>query len=312
MIVVFGSLNLDLVLTTPDHPRPGETVLCGSSALSPGGKGNNQAVAAARAGAEVAMIGRVGQDAFGSLLIESLIANRVEASGVMRTSDAMTGCAVVAVDRHGENVIYVAAGANGLARADDLPDEVLARAAIVVCQMEVPPSETWQVLKRAKQSGARTILNLAPARDVDEEGLAAIEDWVDVLVVNREEAAQLCGHSRPDLARSEPSRVVRHLSQRLRTTCVLTLGSDGACASDGTNLWTVSSLDVEVKDTTGAGDTFTGILATMLAESKPIDEALAYASIAASLACRGCGAQESMPRRPDIELHVRQIRSGAA
>jgi ribokinase len=255
------------------------------------------------------MVGCVGQDAFGTLLREALGTNQVDASGVRTTPDALTGCAVVAVDGAGENVIYVAAGANGAARADDVADERLAQAAVVVCQMEVVPSENWRLLRRARQAGVRTILNLAPARDIDAAALAAIRDCVDCLVVNREEAAQLCAHSRSDLARADPGEVARHLAQALETLCIITLGADGACASDGARLWAVSSLEVEVKDTTGAGDTFTGVLAANLAEGRAIDEALARASAAASLACQAVGAQHSMPRLRDIDLHVGRIRA---
>jgi ribokinase len=307
MIIVFGSLNIDLVLTTKEHPHPGETVLCDSTVFSPGGKGANQAVAAARAGADIALVGRIGDDAFGSIVIESLGASRIDASGVTRTPDVLTGCAVVAVDRKGENVIYVSAGANLRTCAGDLSDDLLLRATCVVCQMEVPPAENWRVLRRAKANGIRTVLNLAPARGIDEDSLAEIKQCVDVLVLNREEAAELCTHLRPDLSRSDARPISRYLSRALETLCVITLGADGACAAEGGSLWMVSSADVQVEDSTGAGDTFTGVLAATLAEGRPVGEALAFASTAASLACRGLGAQQSMPWRPEIDSRVGEV-----
>ena len=311
MIVVFGSLNVDLVLSTPDHPRRGETVLCSSSMLCPGGKGANQAVAAARAGAEVAMVGRVGDDALGAFLIDRLVAAGLDVSRVGRNAGVMTGCASVAVDRHGENVIYVAPGANAAARADDVAAELLAAATTVICQMEVAPGENWRLLARAKRAGTtRTILNLAPARDLDQVGLAAIKDWVDVLVVNRQEATQLAAHAGRDLERSAPGEIVQRMADALDVVCVLTLGGDGACASDGEKVWVVPALPVAVKDTTGAGDAFVGVLAAMLDEGRPLPDALRFASVAASLACRQLGAQESMPERRDIERHVGLLASG--
>jgi ribokinase len=215
------------------------------------------------------------------------------------------------VDGAGENVIYVAAGANATARADDVSDERLTKAAAVVCQMEVPQSENWRLLRRAKSIGTRTVLNLAPARDIDAEALAAIRDCVDILVVNREEASQLCLHSRTEVARSDPGEVALHLGRAFKTLCVITLGAEGVCASDGIQLWAMSALPVEVKDTTGAGDTFTGVLTASLAEGRGIEDALTRGSTAASLACQALGAQQSMPRRCDIDLHVGKIRAPA-
>jgi ribokinase len=305
MIVVFGSLNVDLVLVATEHPRPGETVLCSASALSPGGKGNNQAVAAKRAGADVAMIGTVGHDVLGDFLIDRLRAEGLDAARISRTHAAMTGCASVAVDRRGENVIYVASGANALARADDVGDALLARAGTVVCQMEVPPAETFRLLARAKRSGtARTLLNLAPARDLDPTALAAIRELVDILLVNRQEAAQLADCLGLDLAQAETAGVAEALARRLNVTCVLTLGADGACGADGGAVWSVPALPVAVVDTTGAGDTFTGALAAALDAGKALPDALRFASVAAALACRKLGAQESIPERDEIERHL--------
>jgi ribokinase len=304
MIIVFGSLNADLVLSATEHARPGETVVCDASALGPGGKGNNQAVAAARAGAEVAMVGRVGDDALGTFLIARLAADRLDASRVRRTAGAMTGCASVAVDRNGENVIYVASGANALARADDVDEALLARATTLVCQMEVPAPETFALLARARRSGKiRTVLNFAPARDLDGDALDAVRQSVDVLVVNHQEATRLAAHFGLDATQCEADEIARHLARSFGAACILTLGPAGVRASDGATDWAMPALAVDVVDTTGAGDTFVGVLAAMLDEKHSLPDALRRATVAASLACRHPGAQEGMPDRREIERH---------
>jgi ribokinase len=179
--------------------------------------------------------------------------------------------------------------------------------------MEVAPAENWRLLSRAKQTGAvRTILNLAPACDLDQDGLAAVESCVDVLVVNRQEAAQLAARCGIDLAQAEPAQTARCLAQRFGAVCVATLGADGACAVRGEDVWAVPALRVEVADTTGAGDTFVGVLAAMLDEGRTLPEALRFAGIAASLACRKLGAQASMPGREEIEAGLAQLAGGEA
>jgi ribokinase len=304
MVLVFGSLAVDLLLTATEHPRPGETVLCNSSRLSPGGKGNNQAVAAAIAGANAVIIGRVGVDDFGSFLIDRLLAKGVDTSYVARTDSAPTGCAVVAVDGHGQNIIYVAVGANSTTQALDVPDELLKRADVLVCQMEVPARENWSLLERAKKEQLTTILNLAPARDIDDSGWKAIKQWIDVLILNEEEALHLVGRYSPSLLQAEPSEIAHFLADALNAICIVTLGSAGVCGSDAKTTWREAALEVGVKDTTGAGDTFTGVLAAMLDEGRSIPEALRRATIGASLACRELGAQEGMPDRQQIELYA--------
>lgn len=303
-VVVFGSLNADLILLVAEHPKPGETVLCRESLLRPGGKGANQAVAAARAGASVAMSGCVGKDAFGALALEALEANAVDVARVVETADAVTGCASIAVNADGENIIYVASGANALARADMVPEALLRQSKIAVGQMEIDLAENWSFLARAKAAGNRTVLNLAPAVPLTGHDLLSLRQQVDVLVLNHEEARQLHGQIHGSFD-GPPEQLAASLAMSLDTVCVITLGADGAVASNAREDWKVPSLAVEVVDTTGAGDTFTGVLAALLAEDRNFAEAIGLASAAASLACRKRGAQDAMPTRSEIASSLR-------
>lgn len=302
MILVFGSLNMDLTMRVTALPRPGETVLCPSYRTLPGGKGNNQAVAAARAGAAVAMVGRVGDDGFGQRLRANLADNGVDATGVA-TAVNPTGIAAIAVDDGAENCITVASGANLELRAGDVPDAMLRPGTTVVTQMEVPVAETLALLRRARAAGARTLLNLAPAPVLDAaaaaELAAAVAASVDVLVVNELEGAALAGG-----AGGDGLALCRRLASDLGTACVMTLGGQGAVAAEGGRLWRVRALPVEVADTTGAGDTFTGVLAAALDAGLSLPDGLARAGAAAGLACCGVGAQESMPDAARIAAAV--------
>ncbi|WP_431857830.1 ribokinase [Azospirillum sp.] len=299
MIVVFGSLNIDLVMAVPALPRPGETVLCPSYRALPGGKGNNQAVAAARAGGTVRMFGRVGADGFGTALRDNLVANGI-ADGDLRTAEAPTGCAAITVDPHGENAIAVASGANLEVRATDVPDAALIPGGFLVAQMEVPDEENWAVLRRAKAAGMRTVLNLAPAPAPTPALTAALRDTVDILVVNELEAAALAGGPNEGSASADAAALCCRLAESLRVVCVVTLGGRGVLACDGERVWSVGALPVTVVDTTGAGDTFTGALVAALDAGEPLPLALSWASTAAALACCGHGAQDSMPHAPQI------------
>lgn len=302
MIVVFGSLNMDLVMAVRALPRPGETVLCPSYRTLPGGKGNNQAVAAARAGGSVRLFGRVGPDGFGAALKSNLAANGIP-DGDLRTAEAPTGCAAIAVDPAGENAIAVASGANLEARSGDVPDAALAPGGFLLAQMEVPAEETWAVLRRAKAAGMRTVLNLAPAPEPGPGVTAALRDAVDVLVVNEIEAAALAScldGGEASMDEGGEAALCRRLSDELRLACVMTLGGRGALACEGPRAWSVGALPVAVVDTTGAGDTFTGALVAALDEGEPLPRALRRAGAAAALACLGRGAQESMPRADRI------------
>ncbi len=290
MIVIFGSINVDLIVPVEHLPAPGETVLGGDYLLLPGGKGANQALAARRAGARAVLIGAVGADGFAETALGGLRQAGVE-TGLVRSVGQPTGCAAIMVARGGENAIAVAPGANAAARADQAPDEMLTADTILVAQMEVPPGETAALVRRVRSRGGRCLLNLAPALPIDRTLLREI----DFLVVNEGEAASL-GPQRPMLARS------------LRRALVVTRGAAGATAllADGAEI-AVPALAIEPVDTTGAGDAFVGVFAAAIDRGAALDAALRRASAAAGLACLGRGAQTAMPDAAAIDAAVRRL-----
>jgi len=284
MILVFGSINVDLVAPVPHLPQPGETVLGGDYALLPGGKGANQALAARRAGAEVVLAGAVGRDTFASIALTLLRRDGVD-TRLVRELDRPTGCAAIMVSTAGENAIAVSPGVNSETRSDWVPDELLDLRTIVVAQMEVPFDETASLIRRARMRGARCLLNLAPALSFD---LGLLSE-IDLLVTNEREAVTLG---------SDPVGLAR----RLRRGLVVTRGPAGALVllADGSRL-EVPALSVDPVDTTGAGDTFVGVLAAALNLGSSFEQALLRASAAAGLACLAYGAQTAMPDAAAID-----------
>jgi ribokinase len=297
MLLVFGSLNVDMLFRVAALPRPGETVLCPGYELAAGGKGANQAAAAARAGAAVRMVGQVGDDGFGRYAREALAAAGVDCDGIA-VSPKATGIAVIGVDRRGENQIIVASGANLDADAGQVDDALLRPGTTVLCQNEVPPGATFALLERARAGGAHTILNLAPAVALP----PGVLDALDVLVVNELEAAMAAGHE------GEPAALAQALAARHDLTCVVTLGGQGALAAGRAEGWRIEALAVEVLDTTGAGDAFVGVLAAALDGGFALPQALHRASIAAGLACTRLGAQTSQPDAALIESRLAGLR----
>jgi ribokinase len=297
MILVFGSLNADLVFETRALPRPGETMLCPGYALAPGGKGANQAAAAAKAGAAVRMVGCLGKDSFGDFLRRGLVAAGVDCASVAQVDEA-TGVAVIGVEPGGENQILVGSGANLRACAGQVDDADLAPGVIVLCQNEVAPQATFALLGRARRRGARTILNLAPAAPVP----AVVLDALDLLVVNEIEAAMAAGDRGGD-ARA----LARGLATRHGLTCVVTLGARGAIAQGPADGYRIGPLPIEPVDTTGAGDAFVGVLAAALDRSLELPDGLRWASVAAGLACTRLGAQTSQPSAAEIEARLADL-----
>src|SRR5271156_4182160 len=272
MIVIFGSINVDLIVPVPRLPRPGETVLGGDYALLPGGKGANQALAARRAGAEVVMIGAVGTDSFAAPALDLLRRAGIDLR-LVRTVAEPTGCAAIMVSAAGENAIAVASGANASVRSDQVPDELLDPGTLLVVQMEVPSSETMAVIRRVRDRGGRSLLNFAPALPIDLDLLHEI----DFVVANEGEAAALG---------ADPASI----AVRLRQGLVVTRGAAGAMAypADAT-AFSVPALPIVPVDTTGAGDTFVGLLAAALDGGAPLETALRRASSG--------GAPRFLPRR---------------
>ena len=294
MIVVFGSINLDLVTRVERIPGPGETTLGEDYATSPGGKGANQALAARRAGAQVAMVGATGNDSFAAQALALLKADGVGLSAT-REVGAPTGAAFIAVDTHGENAIVVASGANRHAAAKQLEMLTLGAADILVLQRETPPAEVEGAAVHAKAKGARVVLNLAPAGPPGETLLKAI----DVLVVNEHEALTL-GEALK-LSTREPEEVAAYVDRTLGVATIVTLGPAGAVGYSKAKRFATPAPKVEVVDTTGAGDTFVGAFAAALDRGLGFEAAMKRGLAAGSLACTKLGAQPSMPYAAEIE-----------
>jgi ribokinase len=300
MLVVFGSINVDLVFRVAALPGPGETVLAPDYAAVPGGKGANQAVAAARDGASVRMVGRVGRDGFARLALASLEGAGVDTAGVA-PCDAPTGCAMIGVDCAGENQIIVASGANVLAGADQVDDTWLGPGATLVLQMEVAAEANAALIRRARQRQGRIVLNLAPAARLAEDALRMI----DVLVVNGGEAAWLGA----ELGAGDGDDAARagKLAHFLGITVVVTRGGKGAIAATREGIWAVDALPVTPLDTTAAGDAFVGVLAAALDRGETLPHAVHRASVAAGLACLTLGAQTSLPKRDAIDTALPRL-----
>ena len=296
MIIVFGSANVDLVMALPSLPAPGETVLTEGYQAVPGGKGANQALAACRAGSDTTFVGAVGDDAYSELALSLLSSEGVDLSPV-KFSDRPTGCAVVMVDDDGENAIGVASGANLDVQAGQINDQLLQKTDVLVLQQEVPVEQNAELARRARAQGVEIVFNLAPAARVPDEFLAD----VDYLIVNQVEAAFLAGEADP----GEVHTLAHTLARDHNLTTIITLGAEGAHAASGDEMHSISAPVVEVVDTTGAGDTFTGYLAAGLAAGKPLEQCLSQAVGAASLACTRLGAQSAIPKAGQLtELSV--------
>lgn len=299
MLLVFGSLNADMLFKVEHLPRPGETVLCPDYELAAGGKGANQAAAAAKAGADVRMIGHLGEDSFGAFAREVMTEAGVDCSAVA-VSEQATAIAVIGVDQAAENQIIVASGANLDTDPSQVPSDWLGTAATVLCQNEIRPAATFDLLKLAKRRGARTVLNLAPAAELPTDVLACL----DILVVNEIEAAMAAG---VDALGDDAMSIANELSDRYGLTAVITLGAKGAIASGPEGRFQVGSLGVEPVDTTGAGDAFVGVLAAAVDIGETLPTALRRASVAAGLACTRIGAQTSQPNAADIEARLDEV-----
>jgi len=296
-VVVVGSYNTDLLVRTPRIPVRGETILGSDYRTGPGGKGANQAVAAARLEAEVAMVVKLGTDDLGDRAERNLRDEGVATAYVRRTGDTHTGVAFIIVDAEGENVIVVAAGANEtLSTADvDAAREVIAGADVMLVQLEVPVATVSHALRLAHEAGVVTVLNPAPGQTLDAELLGS----VDVLTPNETELQLITGQSVTGLAEAETA--ARGLLDVGVGTAVVTLGANGALIVSRDGARHVPGRRVAVVDTTGAGDAFNGALAVGLAEGRAMGDAVAFANAAAALQVTKVGTAPAMPYRVDVE-----------
>lgn len=285
-VLVAGSANLDFVTRVPHLPAPGETVLGPGFTTAPGGKGANQAVACARAGGQVAFLGALGDDSFAEPLLASLRESGVQ-DWTVRVP-APTGAAFISVAQTGENCITVASGANARLAPEHLPQ--LRGLSWLALQLEVPLAAVQAYARAARSAGVRVLLNAAPAASLPPALLAD----VDLLVVNAGELAALAGPGALD-------ERLAALRARGPETVVVTLGAAGAQALDAGGLRHVPTFPVPALDTTGAGDTFVGVLLAALSEGAELEAALRRANVGAALACTRPGAQPSMPGRAEID-----------
>jgi ribokinase len=299
-VFVAGSVNMDVVATADRHPRIGETVAGNAVLYFPGGKGANQAVAAAKLGAPVALIGRIGVDAFGRELLTYLAAQGIDLGFVRETAEAHTGTAIITV-ADADNTIVVIPGANGLVSVADVAAPALAKGDIAVSQFEIPLPAIATFFERAHAAGATTILNPAPASAFGRELL----DLVDILILNETELGLLANtelHDTEDHARFiEAARSLP--SSRDKIICV-TLGRRGAVALVKGEPLIIAGRIVKAVDTTGAGDCFVGAVAAQLAGGRPIHNALAYANLAASISVQRMGAAPSMPTAAEVAANA--------
>jgi ribokinase len=295
-IVVVGSANTDMVIRVPTLPRPGETVVGGTFFTARGGKGANQAVAAARAGGSVTLVACVGDDTFGDETLAALSAEGLAVQSVRRVAGAHSGVALILVDERGENSIAVAPGANALLA----PDEVAAIAEgltpkdLLVVQLEIPLETVMAAVRAARRGGARVILNPAPACDLLEELLRE----VSVLTPNEAEAVRLARVPEGDA--HDIDAIATALLRRGAGAVVITLGAAGAYVATAEHRETIPSYSVVAQDSTGAGDVFNGALAVALAERVPLGEAVRFANAAAAISVTRDGAQSAAPHRAEI------------
>ncbi len=303
-IVVVGSSNTDMIIRMERIPRPGETVLGGEFSTAAGGKGANQAVAAARAGGSVTFVARVGRDLFGDEALKGFGADGIDITHIIRDSSAPSGVAFIFVDANGENSIAVASGANGNVSPSDVAaaGEAISRASIFLMQLEIPLEAVTAAAETAHEHGVRVILNPAPARELP----ASLLGMVSILTPNETEAELLTGI--PVTDERSAGKAANALMDMGIGTVLITMGARGVFAAEGSMRELVPGFRVEAVDTTAAGDVFNGALAVALAEGTPLREAVRFACAAAALSVTKLGAQPSAPIRSEIE---RMLSKGA-
>lgn len=296
-VVVVGSLNMDLVTRAQRLPQAGETLAGEAFFTLPGGKGANQAVAAARLGAQVAMVGCVGDDAYGAQLRQALLDEGIDCQAVGTAAGVSTGVALIVVDASSQNAIVIVAGGNGEVSPASVQrfEELLQRADVIVCQLEVPANTVEWTLKRGRELGKTVILNPAPATGP----LPA--DWfaaIDYLIPNESEAAALTGLPVHDLPTAEAA--ARHLLGLGARKVIITLGAQGALFADGQSFERFLAPKVQPVDTTAAGDTFVGGFSAALARGESERDAIAFGQQAAALSVTRVGAQPSIPHLHEV------------
>ena len=295
-ILVVGSINADLVVRTPHFPQPGETISGEDLQIIPGGKGANQAVAAARHGSQVSMLGRVGRDGFGDLLLDNLRSNNVDSRFVQR-DDASTGTAIIVVAENGQNSIVLSPGANAQVSHVDLNtySASFPTGGLLLLQLEIPSQTVVMAAAQAKEHNMRVILNPAPAKELP-EGLVS---WSDFIIPNETELSLLTGVKVDDLRSAE--QAAKRLLERGAQNVIVTLGANGALIVNKEIIKHIPSFKVDVVDTTAAGDAFIGGFASALLQDKSLEMAVRYGCACGALAATKFGAQPSLPTKEEVE-----------
>lgn len=296
-IVVIGSSNTDMIVKSDHLPLPGETVLGGKFTTAPGGKGANQAVAAARLGGDVTFVAKVGEDQFGDAAIDNYQKDGINTQYVTRSAGSASGVALILVDGKGENSIAVASGANADLSIKDIDDasDKIRSASIVLMQLESPMDTVLYAAKMASQAGAAVILNPAPAATLPEE----MYSYLYAVTPNETESEILTGVKVVDEESARKASEV-FISRGVKKV-VITLGSKGAFVNDGEASYMVPARKVKAVDTTAAGDTYNGAMCVALAEGKTLKEALEFATKASAIAVTRMGAQPSVPTREEVD-----------
>ncbi len=299
-IVVVGSLNMDIVIRTPRMPLPGETVVGNGFRTIPGGKGANQAVAAARQGTDVAIIGRIGDDDFGRTQQHCLGAEHIDLSALTVDPQYATGVAIITLDDAGENSIIISPEANGAVTVQQIETarDVIARADILLCQLEIPLDAVTRTIEMAYENRVPVILNPAPAHQLEQSLL----EKVTYLIPNESEASVLTGLEVKDIGSAQAAAA--QLQKLGVQTVILTLGENGAVVAHEGTCVHEAAVPMKVVDTTAAGDTFVGSFAVALTEGKSVIEAVRFAKHAAALAVTKLGAQPSIPTRQEVEQFI--------
>jgi ribokinase len=300
MIVVVGSLNMDLVVDVAYFPAPGETLIGSDYAQHPGGKGANQAVAAARAGGQVVMVGRLGSDGFAEVLRGQLEQDSIDTHYIANLPDAPTGVAFISVDEAAQNIIIVSSGANARLMPEEITEDIFTEAKALILQLEVPLETVFHAARLARAAGAKVILNVAPAQKLSPEQLGLI----DVLIVNENEAALLTDLPTEQVS-EHPEQAAKQLADAVPTV-IVTLGAAGALWCEGGKTGLVAGFAVEAVDTTAAGDAFVGAFAVAYGDGQDVASAVRFANAAGALAATKTGAQPSLPTRDVIDVWLEE------